>query len=98
MAACADSSMASNDDFYKNVGFKAINDVIKDKCGCNGVIIDTVISSYMYDGGSWPKFDGYIDHQSVYGSLQAFLDDYNVTIEQAIFSDGVEIIIDNDNH
>ena len=98
MAACADASMASNEDFYKNVGFIAINDVIKEKCACNGVIIDTPISRYVYDGGSWPEFEGGIDHQSSYGSLQGFLDDYDVTIEQVIFSGGVEIIIDNDNH
>lgn len=99
MAACADSTMASNEDFYKNPEFIAINNIIKAKCNCKGLIIDTLIETYTgSDGASCPRFDGGIDHQSVYRSLQAFLDDYNVTIEQAIFSDGVEIIIDNDNH
>jgi hypothetical protein len=100
MAACADSNMASNDDFYKNPEFQAINDVIKEKCGCKGLIIDTPITRYVSEDGktSWPEFDGYIDHQSAYGSLQGFLDDYGVTIEQVVFSPTVEIIIDNDNH
>lgn len=99
LAACADSKMSSNEDFYQNPGFQAINDVIKEKCGCKGLIIDTPISRYVSESGSgWPEFDGYIDHQSMYASLQGFLDDYGVTIEQVIFSGGVEIIIDNDNH
>jgi hypothetical protein len=100
MAACADSSMASNDDFYKNPEFQAINDVIKEKCGCRGLIIDTLITKKVSKDGvtSWTVFDGYVDHQSAYGSLQAFLDDYGVTIEQVIFSPAVEIIIDNDNY
>lgn len=43
---------------------------------------------------------GYIDHQSCegYESLQDFLDDYGVSLEDFIFNDGVRLIIDNDNH
>lgn len=44
--------------------------------------------------------DGYIDHQSCesYGSLQDFLDDYSITLEDFIFNPGITLIIDNDNH
>lgn len=100
MAACADSDMSSNEDFYKNPEFQAINNVVKERCGCDGLIIDTPITRFASKDGvySWPQFDGGIDHQSRYPSLQAFLDDYGVTIEQVIFSCGVEITIDNDNH
>ena len=100
LAACADSKMSSNEDFYQNPGFQAINDVIKEKCECKGLIIDTTITRYVTEdkATSWPEFEGYIDHQSIYASLQGFLDDYGVTIEQVIFSGGVEIIIDKDNH
>lgn len=99
MAAYSDNNMASNEDFYKTPDFMAINEAIQNRCDCNGVIVDTEISKYVgADGASWPNFDGYIDHQSVYTSLQSFLDGYDTTIEEVVFSFGAEIIIDNDNH
>ena len=100
MVACTDSKMASNDDFYKNPEFQAISDMVKEKCNCKGLLIDSEITRYVSkdEKSSWPEFDGHIDHESVYCSLQGFLEDYGVTIEQVIFSPGVEIIIDNDNH
>ena len=44
-----------------------------------------------------PPYCFYIDHQSYYGSLDEFLSDWGVTMNQLLFDTGVSIIIDNDN-
>jgi hypothetical protein len=100
MVICAEGrNIGSNDEFCETDGFKAINDVIKDRCKCEGLIVDTFIGKWVSkDGVAYAEHDGYIDHESLYASLNEFLDDYGVSIEQIIFSSGVEIIIDNDNH
>ena len=78
--------------FYDTVGYKAINDMIKEYYNCDGILVDKLEHNvYPY---------GYIDHQSTedYSSLKDFLDDYGVTLEQFVFDPNVTLIIDNDNH
>lgn len=55
---------------------------------------DVILSDPTYKSG---RFDFYIDHQSYYGSLDEFLSDWGVTMNQLLFDTGVSIIIDNDN-
>ena len=76
--------------FYDSVGFHQIEDAVKKKIGCNGILIEPLKGYWTY---------GYIDHQSCedYDSLQDFLDDYGVTIEDFLFNEDVVLIIDNDN-
>jgi len=95
----------SEDEFYQTDGMKAINELIQEKCHCNGVVIDYPnfqIGSYTWDGKTiyYMSHNGYIDHQSCecYDSLQDFLDDWNITLERFIFDDNVGLLIDNDNH
>ena len=54
-------------------------------CNCEDLIVDS--------------FNGYIDHQSYedYRSVQDFLDDYGITLEEFIFSSNVELNTGNDN-
>ena len=58
---------------------------------CDRIVIRKRIGAY------YPY--GYIGHQSYedYGSLQDFLDDWNVDIERFLFDDGVTVWISNDN-
>lgn len=59
---------------------------------CKDVVIDTDFT--YYDNL------GYIDHQSCegYNSLQEFLNDYDVNLEEFIFDTGVVLKTDNDNY
>jgi len=79
------------DDFYFLPGFKLIEEVVKEKCNCDGIIIEPLKGYYKY---------GYIDHQSTedYSCLQDFLDDYGLNIERFLFDENVVMVIDNDNH
>ena len=94
----------SEDEFYQTAGMKAINELIQDKCHCNGVCVDYPnfqIESYTWNGETkhYMSHNGYIDHQSSdYNSLQDFLDDWDITLERFIFDDNVGLLIDNDNH
>lgn len=54
---------------------------------------DVILSDGTYKSGGF----FYIDHQSYYGSLDEFLSDWGVTMNQLLFDTGVSIIIDNDN-
>ena len=95
----------SEDEFYETAGMKAINELIRDKCHCNGVCVDYPNfqqESYTWNGEikHYMSHNGYIDHQSCeyYDSLQDFLDDWDITLERFIFDDNVGLLIDNDNH
>ena len=92
--------------FYSTEGFQAINDLIREKCDCDGVIIDDpgfeLGDVYKcYDGSLRRYFDhnGYIDHQSceTYNDLKEFLNDYDINLEEFIFSENVELETSNDN-
>jgi len=94
----------SEDEFYQTAGMKAINELVKEKCHCNGVVVDYPnfqIESYTWNGETkhYMSHNGYIDHQSCdYKSLQDFLDAWGITLERFIFDDNVGLLIDNDNH
>lgn len=78
--------------FYETAGFNAVNDLVREKLGVKGIIVDRRDDTY------YPY--GYIDHQSTegYHSLADFLSDYGVDLEDMIFNEDVVLIIDNDNH
>ena len=95
----------SENEFYETDGMKAINELIQDKCHCNGVCVDYPnfhTESYnTWDGKTrhYMSHNGYIDHQSSdYDSLQDFLDTWDITLERFIFDNNVGLLIDNDNH
>ncbi len=89
----------SMDDLRNAEGFKLIEGVIKEYCKCDGIIIDSDIKPATWNE-NYIDHDGYIDHQSCedYHSLQHFLNDYGITIEQFVFNSDIKLIIDNDNH
>ena len=86
-----ENSNILGEQFYNSDGFNAINELIKKKYNCNGIKIDS-------NGDEYYPY-GYIDHQSYedYNSLQDFLDDWGVTLEEFLFNENV-VVIDNDNH
>ena len=86
-------------DLYKTEGFNSINEIIKEYCKCDGIIIDSIVGQASWNE-NYLDHDGYIDHQSCedYSTLQQFLDDWGITIEQFIFNSDIKLIIDNDNH
>ena len=86
-------------DLYQTEGFKILNEVISNYCNCKGIWIDSKLEPSSWNE-NYLDHDGYIDHQSCedYHSLLDFLNDYNITIEEFIFCNNVELIIDNDNH
>ena len=95
----------SEDEFYETAGMRAINELIKEKCNCDGVVVDNPdfqMESYTWNNitHQYMSHDGYIDHQSCegYSSLQDFLDDWDITLERFIFDNHVDLLIDNDNH
>ena len=89
----------SKQDLYQTEGFQLINKVISNYCNCKGIWIDSKLEPSPWNE-NYLDHDGYIDHQSCedYSSIQSFLNDYGITIEEFIFCDTIELIIDNDNH
>ena len=93
---CSDAK--SIDDFYATEGFNALKNAVCERLNCTDLVVDSKCeynSDYDY-----LSRDGYIDHQSCedYRSLQDFLNDYDVTLDDFIFNDNVKLIIDHDNH
>ena len=93
------NSCKSMFDLRNTEGFKLIENVIKEYCDCDGLIIDSEIKPSAWNE-NYIDHDGYIDHQSYedYSNLQQFLDDWGITVEQFIFNSNTELIIDNDNN
>lgn len=75
--------------------FIAINEVVAYYCDCDGIFIDEEITECSW--GNYNEHEGYIDHQSV-ENITDLLEYYGCTIEEFIFDEGIELIIDNDNH
>ena len=92
------NSCKSMFDLRNTEGFQLIEKVIKEYCDCDGLIIDSKIKPVTWNE-NYIDHDGYIDHQSCedYHSLQHFLNDYGITVEQFIFNSSIDLIIDNDN-
>lgn len=96
----------NEDEFYETEGFKAIDEVVKNKLNCNGVVVEDDFAIQRWESTRTGKYyeeleiDGYIDHQSCedYNSLQDFLNDYDVTLEDFIFNSDVILKTDNDNY
>lgn len=86
-------------DLRNTEGFKSIENVIKEYCKCDGLLIDSNVQPTI-GNENYIDHDGYIDHQSCedYHSLQHFLNDYRITVEQFIFNSSINLIIDNDNN
>ena len=77
--------------FEKTKGYHQIKELIKEKTGCDLMVLLNVGSYYPF---------GYIDHQSStdeYGSLQDFLDDWGITLERFIFDPNIVLRTGNDN-
>lgn len=65
--------------------FKNIEECVKDELGCDGIEIDSL--------------DGYIDHQSLYGSnLQEYFDYEGVSNLYEYIFGNIIVHTDNDNH
>lgn len=97
----------NNKDFsiYEIEDFKKIEEVVSEHCNCSGIEVlgDLEIeeNKYSKEYSYYVYSDfGYIDHQSCdeYNSLQDFLDEWNVTIEEFIFDPNVILHTDNDNY
>ena len=92
------------EEFFETEGFKKINNVIREYCNCDGIVIDSKLEpdSWTYNGKTeyYLSHDGYIDHQSCedYENIDKFLEYYNTDIINFIFNDGVIVCTDNDNH
>lgn len=87
----------SMDEFYELEEFKILDELIRDECGCEGIYLE---SDECYYDKDWNRFyiDGYIDHQSMYGSVIKFLGNYGISMYDFIFDKNVCLVIDNDNH
>lgn len=72
----------SIEEVYETNDFKKINDVVSERCECNGIEIK---NNY-----------GYIDHQSI-DTIDNLMKEYDCTIEEFIFDNGITLVIDNDD-
>jgi hypothetical protein len=95
----------SIEDVIQTEGFKKINEVIANKCNCDGIYFDEKIKTNNYKNSKgetvyYLDIDGYIDHQSCedYSSINEFLEDWDTNIIDFIFNDNITVIIDNDNN
>lgn len=84
----------SVDEIYESEGFQALKEAILENISeCKDVVVEPIEDT-------WSNPFGYIDYQSCenYKSLQHFLSDYDVTLEEFIFNTGIILKTDNDNH
>ena len=78
------------EDIISDYDFERVNDILRTNLVCDGWIIDPLGGYYKW---------GYIDHQSRPENIITFLDWNDCdSIEEFLFDDNVELIIDNDNH
>lgn len=94
MTEVEDRGKSSVNDIYETEGFKLLKSAIMENIPeCKDVVVEA-------NNDTWGNPFGHIDHQSCecYESLQHFLNDYDVTLEEFIFSTGVILKTDNDNH
>lgn len=89
--------------FYELKDFKDVEDVIKKYCKCDGIDVgeEPKIRKYRYCDKEYLYYDidGCIDYQSYdYESLQDFLNYWDVTIKEFIFSPNVWLKMDDGNH
>lgn len=75
-----------------NEDFVLVDNILVEYCKCGGWVIQ------RRRGAFYPW--GYIDHQSYYPSIREFLEHEcnGIPVENFLFSSGVELEIDNDNH
>lgn len=104
------SGITSLDEYYNLDEFILVEAIITEHVkDCTGIIIDSKVEFNPYDdpeidinnkSRGYVSHDGYIDHQSCeyYGCLDDFLNDYETDIENFIFDENIQLIIDNDNH
>lgn len=89
--------------FYELKDFKDVENVIKEYCKCDGIDVgeEPKIRKYRYCDKEYLYYDidGCIDYQSYeYESLQNFLEYWDVTIKEFIFSPNVWLKMDDGNH
>lgn len=86
--------------FAQTDGFQKLNAFV---CKyCEGIALENIsleIRQSVDEAFHYIDYDGYIDHQSCenYGSLEDFLNNYGLSIDEIILNDDISIIIDNDN-
>lgn len=103
MCACTEGKiLVSPDEFYDTEGFKLISEAIANHCCCDGVeIAEGSMKTDHWKDNYYLDFDGYIDHQSYedYASVAEFLSKNNIgSVEEFVFSNGIIVHTDNDNH
>lgn len=90
------SDCKSLESFYELEEFEKLNSMIACHCNCDGIKIDSKISACKWDE-RYNDHDGYIDHQSMFSSVNDFLEYYSVSAEEFIFNPAIELIIADDN-
>lgn len=81
-------------DIYETEGFQLLKSTIMENIPeCTDVVVEVNDDQLSYPFG-------HIDHQSCecYNSLQHFLSDYDVTLEEFIFNTEIILKTDNDNY
>lgn len=75
-----------------NEDFVLVDNILIEYCKCGGWVIRRRNDEFY----PW----GYIDHQSYYPSIREFLEHEcnGISVENFLFSSGVTLEIDNDNH
>lgn len=95
------------DEFYNLDEYILIESIVTEHVeGCKGICIyDDGFKVNEYEGPNgetryWTTHNGYVDHQSCegYTSLYDFFEEWGTGIEDFIFNEKIELVIDNDNN
>lgn len=84
----AENSEVTVKEIIESDDFKKIDECIRSNTSYSGICFPQ--DKYDYN-------DGYIDHQSMYSHIDDFLNDWNVSLEDYLFSDRYFVVIRNDN-
>lgn len=87
------------EEFSEMGDFKKLEEWVRDHTKYKGIRVCKGREDTVYtDDEMMPDDDMYIDHQSCYPCIDAFLSDWGLTLNRYLLDNNVGVIIDNDNH
>ena len=87
----------SLEELYQTEDFKMINEAVARCCGCDGVVINSMVrkTPWMDETFELNDHDGWVDHMSYedYDSVAEFLERVGCTVEEFLFNKSVKLVI-----
>ena len=97
MSNC-DSWVVTWNQYSEMNDFKKLEEWVREHTKFKGIRIPNHRGNGVYEEDEEMTDGMYVDHQSMYPCIDAFLEDWGLTLTQYLLDNNVFVIIDNDNH